>query len=116
MTEILAQVNTILPQLDDFITQFYSLISDNNINVITDSFGNMSIEVPQDIGNEDAEKFSKKVGILDRLITTQNKNLEDLFKRAYILEKSTSDLNNNYKLTLDEKMKIYQDLISKYRH
>jgi len=113
--QVILDISTMLPQLNNFISQFHSLISDNNINVITDSLGNMDIEVPKNIVDEDAEKLAKRIGILDRLITNHNNNLQDLFKRGYILDK-TSINPNEYQTQLDEKMKIYESMIAKYRH
>jgi hypothetical protein len=46
LTDITLKINELLPQLADFISQFHSIILTNNINVITDAGGNMSLDVP----------------------------------------------------------------------
>lgn len=41
ISEIITEVNTLLPQLANFINQFNTAVSQSEINVITDSIGNM---------------------------------------------------------------------------
>jgi hypothetical protein len=68
LTEIIHQVNVLLPQLSDFISQFHQLVATNSINVITETNGNMSIDVPVSMSDMEAEKLSKRINILDRVI------------------------------------------------
>jgi hypothetical protein len=115
LTQVIVDITSMLPQLDNFITQFNTVITNNNINVITDSFGNMDIEVPTTISEQDGQNIAKRVSVLDRLIHTHDKNIQDLFKKGYEMNKAL-DSNLDQKAQLDEKMQIYKSLMSKYKH
>ncbi len=46
LTEIITQIDIILPQLSEFINQFNNLVQNANINIITEVDGTLSIDVP----------------------------------------------------------------------
>src|SRR6516165_9825066 len=74
LTEIVSQINQLIPQLSDFINQFNNIIITKNINVITDSSGNLSIDIPFTMSDVEAEKISKKISI----ITIQSQEINNL--------------------------------------
>ena len=71
LTEVTLKINELLPQFSDFISQFNNIILTHNINVITNTSGNMSLGVSSTMSDIDAEKISKRIGIIDRLIASR---------------------------------------------
>ena len=59
-TEVKLKINELLPQFSDFISQFNNMVLTNNINVITDASGNMSLDVPGTMSDTDAETIGNK--------------------------------------------------------
>lgn len=116
LTSIISDLNTMLPQLGDFIGQFNNLVSQSNINVITDSSGNMSIDVPINMPEPEAENIKKKIGILDRLINTQGQSINDLLNKGIDLEKNLKQNDPNYTSQLTSKINQLRQLNSSYKH
>lgn len=75
ITNIIPEVSCLLLQLAYFINQFNNEVNQTGINVITDSAGNMSIDVPTDLQYYVANKISTIIGIIDRLITTHGQEI-----------------------------------------
>ena len=83
---VITELNTLLPQLADFINQFHNLVNQSGINVVTDIMGNMSIDVPKDMPDSVATNISKRIGIIDRLITTRGQEINELLQRGLSVE------------------------------
>ena len=64
--DVISELNRLLPQLADFISQFKTIIIDTEINVVSDAQGNMSIDVPINMLDTDANNISTRIGIIDR--------------------------------------------------
>jgi hypothetical protein len=116
MTEIISQTNTLLPQLAQFIGQFSATTIEYKIVVVTDPIGNMDIDVPKDMSDELANKVSKKIGIIDRLITTHGQSINDLLQKGVDIEKKLKLENSNYVSQLTEKVEEFKKLNSSYKH
>jgi hypothetical protein len=116
ISQIIIEINSLLPQLSDFIDQFHNLVYQSKINVITDSAGNLSIDVPKDMPDKDATKISTKLGIIDRLITTRGQELNDLFQKGLETEKHIKIENSNYTSQLMEKIEEFKKLNNSYKH
>ena len=116
ISQIIIEINTLLPQLSDFINQFHNLVSQSNINVITDSAGNLSIDVPSDMPDKEATKISTRLGIIDRLITTRGQELNDLFQKGLETEKHIKIENPNYTSQLIQKIEEFKKLNDSYKH
>ncbi len=116
ITEIVSQINTLLPQLAHFIGQFSATVTEYNISVVTDPIGNMDIDVPKDMSNELANKVSKKIGIIDRLITTHGQSINDLLQKGVGIENKLKLENSNYVSQLTEKIEEFKRLNASYKH
>lgn len=116
ISQIVTEINALLPQLSDFINQFNNLVTQSNINVITDSTGNMSIDVPNSISDSEATNLSTRVGIIDRLINTRGQEINDLLKKGVELENNIKIENPNYTSQLTDKIIEFKKLNSKYKH
>ena len=82
LSQIITDLNSLLPQLSKFINQFNSVITETGVNVITDSTGNMDLDVPQNMSDDEATKISTRIGIIDRLITTRGQEINDLLQNV----------------------------------
>ena len=116
ITGIISQVCILLPQLNDFITQFNSLVVQSGVNVITDSIGNMSIDVPETMSDIEAHNISKRFGIIDRLINSHGDSLNDLFKKGLSMEEKLKLDNPSYTSQLTEKLLEFKKLNASYKH
>ena len=116
LTEITTKINELLPQLSEFIGQFNHVVSTTNINVITDSSGNMSIDVPVTMSDIEAEKISKRINIIDRVITTRGQEIDDLLQKGLNLETKLKRENPNYTSQILDKVNEFKRLNSSYKH
>ena len=116
MFQILTEINSLLPQLSDFVNQFNNLVITSKISVITDSTGNMSIDVPQDMSDSVANNLSTRIGVIDRLITTRGQEINDLFQKGLEIENNIKKDNPNYTSQLTEKIAEFKRLNSSYKH
>lgn len=116
LSEIIVEVNRLLPQLSDFITQFNNIIIETGVNVVTDSAGNMSIDVPHDMSDSVANRISTRVGIVDRLITTQGTSINDLFQQGLKIEQGLKANNPNYTSQLTDQIAQFKQLNASYKH
>lgn len=116
LTEISLQIDKLLPQLSDFIDQFNNLVLTTNINVITDTSGNMSIDVPGNMLDSEAEKISKRINILDRLITTRGQEVNDLLQKGLSVESKIRTQNSNYTSQILDKVNEFKRLNASYKH
>ena len=82
ISEIVSSLNQMLPQLTGFIEQFHNVVKEFDVNVITDSFGNMSVDVPADMSDIQAKNVSKRLGIIDKLINSHGTSINDLFQKG----------------------------------
>ena len=116
LSEILTEINTLLPQLANFINQFNTSVSQAGINVLTDSMGNLSIDVPQNMPDSVANNVSTRIGIIDRLITTRGEEINDLLKRGINIERDLKRGNPKYVSELTSKILEYKRLKASYIH
>ena len=116
ISEIVTEINTLLPQLANFINQFNTTVNQSGISVITDTIGNMSIDVPKNMPDDVANKVGTRIGIIDRLITTRGQEINDLLQKGMDLEHKLKMENSNYVSQLTEKIKEFNRLNSSYKH
>lgn len=116
LPSIIAEVNVLLPQLVGFVDQFNTLVSQSGLNVITDSVGNMSIDVPHSMPDKEAQNISMRIGIIDRLITSHGNSINDLFKEGLSIENKLKANNPKYISVLAEKVSEFKKLNASYKH
>ena len=114
--EIVTEINTLMPQLSNFICQFDTTVNQTGIRVISDTVGNMSIDVPDTMPEIEVKKVTTKIGIIDRLITTRGQQLNDLFQKGVLLESKLKIENPNYVSQLSEKIEEFRKLNASYKH
>jgi hypothetical protein len=114
--DIIAQIDSLLPQLANFINQFNTTINQSNISVVTDAIGNMSIDVPQNMSDDEATKVSTRIGIIDRLITTRGQEINELLQKGNLIENKLKKENPEYVSQLTEKIQEFRRLNHSYKH
>jgi hypothetical protein len=114
--EILAELNSLLPQLSDFINNFNTTVNQSGINVVTDSIGNLSLDVPKEMPDAVANKMSTRIGIIDRLITTKGQEINELLQKGINLENKHKMDNSHYVSQLTDKIQEFKRLNSLYKH
>jgi hypothetical protein len=113
---LVTELSKLIPQLHGFISNFNETITQYGINVITEGSGQLSVDVPSDMTEIDAEKCVKKIRILDRLIHDRLDNINNIFKKGYGIENNLKKLNNEHISVLTDKSKILTKLKNSYKH
>lgn len=116
LTPIVTELTKLVPQFGSFVEKFNSFVNENCLNIVTDSNGNLFVDVPSDMSTDKCNEVSTKVNILDRLITTQKQSIGDLFSKGSIAESKFKANNPNYKSELDELRKSFQTFKDLYKH
>jgi hypothetical protein len=116
LLEIVSEIEKLLPQFADFINQFNNTVIQSDVNVVTDSEGNMSIDVPKNMSDADAKIISNRIGIIDRLIATRGSQIKDLFHRGIDIENNIRIRDPNYVSYLTDKIQEFKRLNESYKH
>lgn len=116
MIEVVGQLDTLIPQFAGFIDQFNTLVIQKSLNVISDSSGNMAVDVPYDMSNKEADNISKRISIIDRLIDSHHTSIKGLFEKGFNLENKLKAENPNYISELLNKKTEFNKLKSSYQH
>ncbi|RYX87594.1 NADH-quinone oxidoreductase subunit A [bacterium] len=116
ISEIITELDTLLPQLANFINQFNTVVSQSGVNVVTDSIGNMDLDVPKSMSDDAAKNLSNRVGVIDRLITTRGQEIRDLLQKGTDLENSLRMADSNYVSQIAGKIQEFNKLNSSYKH
>lgn len=114
--EIIEQLNSVLPQLSSFIDQFNTVVKESSISVVTDSDGNMNIDVDKNMPDDQAKKLGKKIGIIDRLIIAKEEEADNLIKEALAKERIIKAENKEYVSQITDKVKEFNKLSKSYKH
>jgi hypothetical protein len=117
ISEIITELSTLLPQLAKFIGDFHTTISGSGgVNVITDAAGNMDIDMSSSLSDQVANKLSTRIGIIDRLITTQGQQISDLLEKGTDLEYKLKRADPKYVSQLTDKIQEFRRLDALYNH
>ena len=114
--DIVTEVNRLLPQLAEFISQFRAIVIDTGVNVVSDGYGNMSIDVPIEMSDTKANNISNRIGIIDRLITHNGTTINTLFQKGLSIEQSLKKTDPSYNSQLIEQIARFKELNASYRH
>lgn len=116
IASISTEINRLLPQLAEFISQFHKVVADSGINVITDSVGNLSMDSPQSMSESELNKIGTRIGIIDRLINTNGNSINELFQKGLSLEESIRKSDPGYNSLLSEQIAKFKALNASYKH
>jgi DNA repair ATPase RecN len=116
LTLVINEVNRLLPQLSDFITQFNQVIIATGVNVTTDSVGNLGMDAPGEMTSAEMQRISNRIGIMDRLINNHGSTVNELLQRGQSIERDITSLNPGYQSQLVEKINRFKELNASYNH
>jgi len=116
LTEIASNIANLLPQLSNFISQFNGVVQSTNVNVITDAMGNMSVDVPGDMSDATANNISKRLGIIDKLITHHGTSINELLQKGLSIEDKLKKADPNYTSILTDKISEFKALNASFKH
>ena len=116
LVAIISDLTKLVPQFGEFVEKFNSFVNDNSLNVVTDSTGNLFVDVPSSMPENKCNEVSTRAGILDRLIKTQGESIGNLFQKGSIAESKFKANNPNYHSELDELRKSFQTFKDLYKH
>lgn len=116
LSEIITKLDQLIPQFSEFIGQFDNIVINNNINVITEVNGYLSVDVPSSMSDIEANRLSERIGILKRLITTCTEEIDTLLHKELDIETKLKEQNLKYTSQILEKVKEYEKYKSKYKH
>jgi hypothetical protein len=105
-----------MSQLTLFINQFNELVITNNINVVSDAAGNISIDVPSTMTEDLQNKLARRVGIIDRLITDRSSTLDELFRQGFDIENNIKKTDSKYTSVIAEKANAFNQMKNSYKH
>jgi hypothetical protein len=114
--EIVSEVSRLLPQLSTFIEQFDTTVVKTGVNVMTDTAGNMSIDVPSNMPDAEVNKISTRLSIIDRLITTRGQEINSLIQKGLQLESTFKTKNPEYVSQLTDQIQEFRKLNASYKH
>ena len=115
LLDIVSEVGKLLPQLSNFIGQFDTTVVKTGVNVITDTAGSMSIDVPNSMSDVEANKISTRLGIIDRLITTRGQEINTLLQKGLQLSKVKAE-NPEHVSQLSDQIQEFRRLNELYKH
>lgn len=116
LPEIITKLNEILPQLSGFIDQFNSIVLSANINVVTDTAGNLAIDVPTSMPDNEADKIGRRVAIIDRLIINRTQEIASLIEKGSEIESRIKEQNPQYTSQILGKINEFNRLKNSYNH
>lgn len=109
------EIAKLLPSLGNFIAQFNETIVSNNINVITDATGTMSVDAPASMSDQQLDIVSTRIGIIDRLVNTTGQSIDQQFRLAFSMKDSLkNDLTAHNKLLAQ--VEQFKSLNNSYKH
>jgi hypothetical protein len=113
---IISNIDHVLPVLTRFIEEFNNVVSNNDITVITNHNGDMSIDVPLDMPKDKTQFLSNRIGMLDRYINTNGSDLQTLFQKAQIEQDKLKALNCKEIPQISKQIQTFIELNKSYKN
>lgn len=105
-----------MSELSTFILKIYNTVVENGINVISDSEGNLSIDVPSTMSDDLAQKVGTRINIIDNLITKRKSDISDLIQKGLALQNNINLLDSSYKSEILNQITEFEKLKNSYKH
>lgn len=116
LADIIASIGAIMPELSGYINRFNNTVIENGINVITDSKGNISMDVPNTMSDELVDKVKRSISVIDRLITQRQSDISELIDKGLSLQNKINTVDPFYKSEILSKVTEFEKLKSLYKH
>ena len=114
--ELLSEINRLFSQLNTFINQFHNFVNETGINVVTDGYGSLDIDVLETVSDSTAQTYANRINVFDRLIHDRIHNIEELIDRISDLELQIMQSDTNYISQLPQYRVILANLVRSYGH
>jgi hypothetical protein len=105
-----------MPRLAGFINQFDTTVAQQSINVISDSEGNLSIDVPSAMSDAAAKEVTLRIQTLDRRMNIQGSFIKDLLHKGLGLQNKINMLDPSYKSEIFKQITELNKLNSLFKH
>jgi hypothetical protein len=102
----LRELRAINNQLERFNRDIQRLKDNYGIRVVSDSEGNLDMDVPNSMSRDKASELSKRVGVIDRLITTQCDKFDTTLKPVLESKEYLKRKGYDFKSTSDSIDKV----------
>ena len=116
LTEVLTQVDSVLPQLAEFITRFNDLIISNDINVITEVDGTLAIDAPATMSDGEISNIRRRIQVLDNLIADRTNRATELLEKGSLIDNQLKIQNPNHSSQILNKVREFEILRLNYKH
>lgn len=116
LTDIVLSIGGHLSELSSYINKFNNTVIETGINVITDSEGSISMDVPGTMSEEVAKQVSLKINIIDSLITKRQDDISELIDKGLALQKKINSVDPFYKSEILSKISEFEKLKALYKH
>jgi hypothetical protein len=107
---VVSEIKQLLPLFAQYIHQFNHTLAEHSIYVVSDSAGNLSIDVSDDMPKKEIQALTKRIRILDDIITKHNENLSELFRKGTNTEIGLQIQDPNYVSKLTDKITEFKRL------
>lgn len=114
--ELLSEINRLFSQLNTFINQFHTFVNETGINVVTDGYGSLGVDVLESVTDSAAQGYANRINVFDRLIHDRIHTIEELIGRVSGLEVQVIQLDNNYISQLPQYRVRLANLVRSYGH
>lgn len=116
LTDIILSIGGHLSELTGYISKFNNTVIETGINVISDSEGNLSMDVPANMPDELSKQVCLKINIIDSLITKRQSDITELIDKGLALQNKINSVDPSYKSEILSKVSEFEKLKSFYKH
>ena len=116
LANIILSIGSHMSELATYINKFDTTVVQQGINVITDSEGALSMDVPAAMSEDVAAKVGARIQVIDRLIATRQSDISDLIQKGLTLQNKINVVDPSYKSEILNQIKEFEKLKSSYKH
>lgn len=112
---IITEINRLIPQLNGFITTINKFVQDNGINVVTNGYGEIGVDVLESVGEAKAQSWANRVEISHSVIIDRMNTLNALLDRAEKIEMESLEANHDFRVRVPDLRANYNTVKSNYK-
>lgn len=116
LSTIILSIGSHMSELTTFIHRFETTVVETGINVISDSEGNLSLDVPGTMAEDVAKRLSTRINIIDSLITKRQSDISDLIQKGLSLQNKINLVDPSYKSGILNQITEFEKLRNSYKH
>jgi redox-regulated HSP33 family molecular chaperone len=116
LQELLSEATRLFSQLNTFISQFHNFVNETGINVVTDGYGSLGVDVVESVSDATAQGYANRINVFDSLIHDRVHTIEELIGRISDLELQIIQSDNDYTSQLPQLRARLANLVRSYGH